>query len=346
MASATGPNTTWRKEFREDRLDKLQILLVEDSKTDARLTIDLLRDACESGAISIDHVTHIQAAEQKLQDGEFGCVLLDLGLPDGSGIDSVSRLIAIAPEVPIVVLTGLDDDQLALQAIREGAQEYALKGQFNSSSMLRLVRHAVERHRLLNEINHLRQKEYFLATHDVLTGLANRQLLRDHADKAIARSRRSGAKFAVAFLDLDGFKAVNDQLGHAAGDQILCSVADVLEQKTRDEDTVARVGGDEFVILIPNVEDVAAIESSLKRIVEHVSRLSAEFEQGIDIGVTVGLAIFPDHGASFEAVVDASDSAMYAGKRIGGQINLYDPAVHATSVTGKEIRTRRSHGAR
>lgn len=156
-----------------------------------------------------------------------------------------------------------------------------------------------------------------LAYYDELTGLPNRTLLQDRLDHALRQARRGQGRVAILFMDLDGFKAVNDTHGHAAGDRLLQAVGRRLLRTVRDEDTVARLGGDEFVVLLEGVESAESAATVASKV---VSNLSAPFTQGeheIRIGVSVGISLFPGDAGDAESLVRCADEAMYAVKQRG-----------------------------
>ena len=161
------------------------------------------------------------------------------------------------------------------------------------------------------------QRVNYLAYYDALTGLPNRMLLREHLNTAVAAARRRGRGVALLFLDLDRFKIINDSLGHSFGDLLLRQVASRLKNEIRQEDTVARVGGDEFLILLNNVENFAEVEVIATRIVKSVM---GEFViQGRTVSVTcsLGISVFPEHGEDAEALIKNADMAMYSAKEQG-----------------------------
>lgn len=167
---------------------------------------------------------------------------------------------------------------------------------------------------------HLRE----LANTDPLTGLLNRNLLYDHAGQALAQSRRSGDKTAFVFLDLDGFKPINDEMGHAAGDEVIKEVAKRLKTCVRESDTVARFGGDEFVVLLTGVKEhgevVAVAEKMLARINEEFHVVGSDCY----VGVSIGVSLYPDDGDTAEALLKHADEAMYLAKDTGrGRIKFY-----------------------
>jgi diguanylate cyclase len=298
----------------------LSVLAVEDSSADARALRALLRDADPESEIR--QVSSLEEAAQALAGALTppDVLLLDLGLPDGDGIENVERMRAAAPDSAIVVLTGRDDDGMALQALRNGAQEYLLKGSYDGELLMRTLRHAIERHGLIRELSNEREREYFRASHDLLTGLPNRQLFLDRAQVALHKGVRSGEHFAVCFFDLDGFKTVNDRHGHAIGDALLREVAHVLRQGLRDSDTVARVGGDEFMVLLSPVSLAAGDDEAarvVQRLIRRVAAISRAGDRDVNIGASAGFALCPAHGTTLEMLVARADEAMYRAKRGG-----------------------------
>ncbi|MCU0868110.1 MAG: PAS domain S-box protein [Burkholderiales bacterium] len=165
---------------------------------------------------------------------------------------------------------------------------------------------------------HLHQDELeHRATHDALTGLANRRLLDDRLAMALASAQRHQRVLAVVFIDLDHFKEVNDSLGHAAGDQLLRSVASRLLACVREGDTVSRQGGDEFVLLLTDQADRGSIELVLTRIRDAVSRPHEVDGRPLAIGCSLGASLYPAHGDDAADLIRAADRAMYAAKQAG-----------------------------
>lgn len=297
----------------------LRILLVEDYVIDARLLIELLALVAPADRPFVTHVHSVGEAIEKLAaHPSYDCVLLDLGLPDGDGVQNVERVRAASRNVAIVVMTGLDDQKRAAEALRLGAQEYLVKGHLDHQTLMRHLRHAVERNDLVADLDQKNEQQKLLAGHDALTGLVNRQLLADRAREAIAQAERRNERLALSFVDLDGFKAINDRLGHDAGDMALIEVAKALQASVRSCDTVARVGGDEFVVLQIPAGDETEIREAGSRMVRAVGDIRAIEEQAIRIGASVGIAIYPDHGDSLQALLLHADESMYGVKRAGG----------------------------
>jgi diguanylate cyclase (GGDEF)-like protein/PAS domain S-box-containing protein len=158
----------------------------------------------------------------------------------------------------------------------------------------------------------------YQALHDTLTGLANRSLLMEQLEREVALGLRQGTSFALLYIDLDGFKPVNDQLGHAAGDALLFQVAERLRCCTRESDMVCRQGGDEFVILVPQAGTPSELDSLARKLQDQLSLPFTLKERTVQISASIGIARFPDHGRSADAVLKAADGAMYRAKGAGG----------------------------
>jgi two-component system cell cycle response regulator len=285
-----------------------RVLLVEDSPVQARVVAAQLEqgwDTPDATEIASSLATAIAALERNT----FNCVLLDLGLPDADGLEAVKRVRMTAPGVAIVVLSGQEDETLALLAVREGAQDYLVKGRVDHNHIVRAISYAIER----------KQQEAVLvhqALHDGLTGLANRAQILSRLEIAVSRHHRRGETSAVIFLDLDGFKPINDQYGHAAGDRVLVEVGHRLETvASQRNDVVARLGGDEFVILCEDTT-AAGARHTVEQIRVALGR-PIEIAGGapLTIGVSVGVATIDQCAeASADDLLREADTAMYAEK--------------------------------
>jgi PleD family two-component response regulator len=235
-----------RRETRDQavpRRNGVAVLLVEDTPNDARLVRAMLAPTPRD-VYAVTHVQRLAQALVALESQPFDVVLVDLSLADARGMDAVARLQAVRESVPIIVMSSECDEDLAQQVVQRGAQDYIVKGDMNAALLRRSLHYAVER-------KSTEERLASLAHFDQLTGLANRTQFGRRVGRALVRAKQSGSHPAVLFLDLDRFKAVNDTLGHAAGDQLLREVARRLSQTVRSSDTVARLGGDDAVVLVP-----------------------------------------------------------------------------------------------
>ena len=437
------------------------LLLVEDNAGDARLLREMLNEQGKHET-EVIHVGSLADAEAHLGTRSADIILLDLGLPDAHGLEAVRRAKTAAPGVPLVVLTGLDDESLAARALQEGAQDYLIKGQIETRGLLRALRYAIERKlmeealfaekeraqvtlgciddavactngagnltfmntvaekmtgwtwseaagRAMTEVFHILdassreviegQKEpgaganrmvrlptncillrrdgsetpiedsvapihdrdgrdsgavvvfrdvsearamalqiVHSAQHDFLTGLPNRALLDDRVDRAISMSRRYGKKVAVFFLDLDGFKHINDSLGHPVGDRLLQSVAARLVTCLRGSDTVSRQGGDEFVVLLSEIEHSEDAAITARRMLEAVSEVHFIEPHELHVTTSIGLSIYPDDGLDAQTLIKNADTAMYQAKENGRHsYQFFTPAMNVKAVERQSI---------
>jgi diguanylate cyclase (GGDEF)-like protein/PAS domain S-box-containing protein len=185
------------------------------------------------------------------------------------------------------------------------------------------------------------------ALHDVLTGLPNRTLLNDRVDQAIALASRHRQKFAVLFLDLDGFKYINDSLGHPIGDKLLQSIGNRLMDCVRASDTISRQGGDEFVVLLTDMNRSDEAAAMARRMLEAVAETHFIGRHSLHITASIGLSIYPDDGLDAETLIKNSDTAMYQAKENGRQTyEFFTPAMNARAVERQSIEESLRHALR
>jgi len=287
------------------------VLLVEDSPGDAELLQEHLADV---PGLELVHVTRLQEALRLLHDREFDAVITDLTLPDARGFDAVLRLQAGAPNAAVIAYSGVDDEALALQVVQLGAQDFLPKGRTDRDTLLRSLRFARERKRA-----DLRLRR--LAHYDQLTGLANRSSFTDAAAKAIARAERQKQTLALLMIDLDGFKQINDTLGHEAGDQILQEVGVRMRCTFREYDVVARFGGDEFAIMVTDFESVESLSAIVERLLATLAQPIGSHQSRVT--GSAGIALFPSAGRSPARLLRAADMAMYKAKRSGRNCSIF-----------------------
>jgi len=412
--------------------------------------------------VELNHVECMGDAETYLAEHAVDIILADLGLPDTQGLESVRRTHAAAPHVPMVVLSGQDDVSIALQALKEGAQDYLIKGQIEPRELLRALRYAVERKiieetlytekefaevtldcigdavictdvagnitflnrvaekmtdwtrkqatgkpmdeifRIVDSVTRqttpnliartigedvtwhlpqdcilirrdggeipvedsaasirdhegqrtgsvlvlrdvsvarkLAEKVIHSAEHDFLTGLPNRLLLNDRIGQAIALAQRHKHQVAVLFLDLDGFKHINDSLGHPAGDKLLKSVAERLSNCVRAPDTISRQGGDEFVVLLQEVKLVEDIAITARRLLRTVEKAHLIDEHELHVTASIGVSLYPDDGQDAETLIKNADTAMYQAKEDAGQsCKFFRPEMNVRAVERQSI---------
>ncbi len=284
------------------------VLLIEDNPGDARLIREMLAEHPEA-PFAIECVDRLACGIEFLTAQRAGLILLDLTLPDSHGLETFAKVYAHSPDVPIIVLTGNDDDAIALSAVKIGAQDYLVKGKIDRQLLVRTMQYSIERKRFQEQLEHQ-------ANYDALTGLPNRTLLRDRLRQAVF-AQRVARSVAVVFIDLDHFKFVNDSLGHDAGDQLLKLVAERLRSSVRDGDTVSRLGGDEFILILNDQPGEERIFHALQRIIGKVAEPIAIGGHEMFVTCSAGVSIYPQDASDPETLLRNADTAMYRAKDHG-----------------------------
>jgi diguanylate cyclase (GGDEF)-like protein len=313
---------------RPDVASPLRVLIIEDSAAYAMLVAEMLAEGLPEGVEST-HCTVLAQACDVLLDCPIDVVLLDLSLPDAHQLEALSAVQAAAPDVPVVVLTGAEDPQVGLEAVQSGAQDFIAKRGAEPDLLTRAIRYAVERKR--SEVRLAEQ-----ALRDSLTGLPNRVLLLDRLGVALARARRRPTSVAVLFLDLDRFKTVNDSLGHEAGDRLLVEIAGRLRTSLRPGDTVARFGGDEFLILCEELAGEIEAVRVAERAMHAISAPITVSGHAISIAASVGIAMGSDSATGAHELIRQADAAMYRAKRRRTGIELYEAVMHREAMSDLE----------
>jgi two-component system, cell cycle response regulator len=270
----------------------IKVLLVEDNDVDAELTKDLLSE-WSMEEFQVTRARTLGEGFGFLGRERFDAVLLDLSLPDAFGLPTVRQFHAMSPTVPLVVLSGVSDQSLALQAVQQGAQDYLVKGQGHPELLARAIRYSIERKRAEEHLT-------YLAQYDQLTGLVNRSLFRDRLIQAMARSKRLHQPIALM------------------GDELLKAVSERLKTCVRETDTVARMGGDEFTIILEGASSQQNILTVATRIAESIGTPFEIKGQQISVGISIGITIYPYDDHPIDDLMKHADMAMYRAKQQGG----------------------------
>ena len=300
------------------------ILIVDDQEDNVEMLEVMLRGA---GYTSLDSTRNPNEVCNLHLRNRYSLILLDLLMPEVDGFQVMDGLNRIELEAqsypPVLAITAHPDHKL--RALNSGARDFISKP-FDVDEVLMRVRNMLEV-RLLHESerNNSRMLES-LALHDPLTGLANRRLVVDRIMTALAQVRRSKGCMAVMYLDLDGFKRINDTLGHGAGDALLKTIAGRLKHTVREEDTVARLGGDEFVIALPHIRSAGDAAKMAVKVIDAVSQPYDIEGQTVSMTTSAGIGIYPDNGQDVETLMKSADTALYEAKRAGK--NGYRIGVH------------------
>ncbi len=287
----------------------MKLLLVEDNPADADFLAASLRRQ-RAADVELVNVMTLAEATAKLRSETFDVVLLDLHLPDGSGLQCLDAIQAVDSEIPIVVLSGQDDEEFAVSILNKGAQDYLVKWEGQGRTILRSIRYAIERKKSELRLN-------YLAQFDALTGIPNRQFFNDQLNRATARARRDGRKLGLLFLDLDDFKIVNDTLGHDSGDRLLQEVADRIRRSVRTGDVIARLGGDEFAVLMEGLATPREVEAVATGLLEIVSQPYHIADRQLSITTSIGITMYPNDNSETQMLLKNADIAMYQAKDNG-----------------------------
>lgn len=300
-----------------------RVLLIEDDELDAELLTEML-DAEPSSNVKVECAGRLSDAVTRILGGGYDIILSDLNLPDSRGLSTFSSVQAVAPTLPILVLSGLDDENTALDAVRAGAQDYLVKGRVNGALLLKSIRYGIERNnskreltRIAQELQAANQRLEHLALNDPLTELLNRRGLQDVLTHEIARAQRSGSNMVVLLIDLDDFKKINDNQGHSAGDAVLKEIAARMRNPLRSTDYAARVGGDEFLIVLPDTipaEGVKIAEKVRSAICDKPIEASGH---SIAATASVGVISVPPNAQTIDDLLAETHHVLYRSKRRG-----------------------------
>jgi diguanylate cyclase (GGDEF)-like protein len=304
----------------------LRIVLIEDDYGDAELVRAYLEVASDH-AFLLDHAPLLAEGVGILTGGETDVVLLDLNLPDSTGLSTFTTLRARFPDIPIIVLSGLDDREISTMAVREGAQDFIVKGAFDGRSLLRAIHHAIERHQLYRKLAGA-------ALADELTGLFNRRGFLTLAGQMFKSAQRLARGAFLLYIDLDGMKGVNDGLGHREGDRMLRDMADILRRAFREADVLARLGGDEFAVFGLQETQFEA-EEPKERLLASVAGFNAAGSRPYAVSASVGLACLDiDCATSLDDLLLCADGRMYEEKRTRSKRGGLRPPAPAGCLVG------------
>lgn len=290
-----------------------RILIVDDKEVNVRLLEGMLRIA---GYTSVESTTDPREVCELHRRNRYGLILLDLQMPGMDGFQVMEDLKESEEDgyLPVLVITAQPDHKL--RALKAGAKDFVSKP-FDMAEVLMRVHNMLEVRMLhVAARDHGKMLES-LALNDPLTGLANRRLLAERMSMALAHARRNKSAMALVYLDLDGFKQINDTLGHGVGDVLLKMVAGRLVATVREEDTVARLGGDEFVIALRDVGDADRAATVALKVIEAVSQPYDIEGQSVRITTSAGISIYPVHGEDADTLMKSADRALYEAKHAG-----------------------------
>lgn len=310
---------------------KYKILLVDDDVEFSNVTKFRLVH-CEKPRFEILSTSSIKSALEILALQNIDLVLLDVRLPDAEGCEGMSRILAVNKPPPVIMMTGVAGDKTAAEAIRKGAQDFIVKGEMPPSMLIRVIHHAIERHtirrKLNNVTNKLRQVNVQLekyAVLDPLTDLFNRRGLQQVLTREIHAAERKGTSLLAVVMDIDNFKSINDTLGHPCGDIILKEVSKKLKDSIRISDYIGRIGGDEFILLLPetSLEEGIKLSERLRLSIASMPLYISDTKK-IQVTVSMGLAPVSMNIISVDEILGLADPLLRESKNQGKNRVFYE----------------------
>ena len=300
----------------------IRILLVGEAKDACRLRG--LLDSEDSSRFHIMHVADIELAAERLSSDPADVLLLDLGAKQRQGRTFVQAARAAAPDTPMVILAESEDELLAVEALRQGVQDFLAKERLDRSALVRALRYSIERHRLQKNLQNL-------SLIDDLTGLHNRRGFLALAEQHLRMILRKGAALLI-YLDLDDLKLINDSYGHLEGNRALIVTANVLRACFRQSDILARLGGDEFCVLMTDAGQDSA-QQVRKRLHQRADSINALSSWRFRLSLSVGIADVPVvHQPSLDELLRVADAHMYEEKRNKQLRGSDSPALKQSTV--------------
>ncbi len=308
----------------------ISLLLVEDDPKEALVIKNMLKEGLQN-QFTLEHSRSLSEALDLIKQNQFQGIILDSHLPDGKSFESIPQFLQFCPDAPILILSGVEEEDQAIQAVKSGAQDYLIKGQTSSSTLCRAIRYAMERQRATQRITQL-------AHYDHLTGLANRGLFYERLNCAVARCHRNDTAIALMFLDLDHFKGINDTLGHDCGDSLLKTVAARIKKCIREIDTGVRLGGDEFAVLLEQIVSIEDVASVAQRILHLLAQPVIIKQHQLHVTGSLGITIYPWDSANPQELLSHADAAMYRAKAQGGNTyQFYTAGMKTAGLDGSTL---------
>jgi len=287
-----------------------KILIVDDQELNIRLLESVLARA---GYTSVAATTNPYEVYELHRRNRYDLILLDLKMPGMDGFQVLEALKETEVDGYLSVLVITANPDCKLRALQSGARDFISKP-FDMAEVLARVHNLLEVRLLHQKARNYAKTQEFMALHDPLTGLANRRLLSERVSHAIIHARRNNGIMAIVYLDLDGFKEINNTLGHDSGDLLLKLVAARLVAAVRQEDTVARLGGDEFVIAMPYINSLDGAALAAEKIIGALSQPYNIQENNVTVTASAGIGLYPANGEDVKTLLKNADIALLDAK--------------------------------
>lgn len=305
----------------------IRVLIVEDSKEDAELLVrELTKGGYDPTVLVVDTAEKMNAA---LERNTWDIVFSDYSMPDFNGLRALELLRKNALDVPFIFVSGTIGEEVAVAGMKAGANDYLMKG--NLKRLIPTIERELSQAKM--RLDHRQSEEMVrhLAYYDPLTALPNRTRLHDRLQAAIVAAQFEDHPMALLLLDLNRFKEINDTLGHHRGDFLLQQVGQRLSEIVYEPNMVARLGGDEFAVLLPKLTEKEDVHAVAHKIIEALAKPMMIEDLPIVVDVGIGIAVYPDHGANAETLLQRADVAMYTAKEIGKDYAIYEDRLNRYS---------------
>ena len=315
---------------------RFDLLLLEDNPTDAELILEVLREA---GLDPIWRRVETRAEFLKELSRPPDLILSDFSLPQFDGKTALQLVTESGLDIPFIIVSGCIGEDTAVDCMKAGAADYLLKDRLGR--LAHSVSQALDRKRLIEEKRRTEQRLFLETFHDPITGLPNRALFLDRLDRVVLRNRRDQAHlFAVLQLGLDGFNVVRDGLGHSAVDRLLIEVSHRLLRRVRSADTLARLGGEEFAVLLDNLKSVDNATRVAERIRQECTAPFVLDGQEVFLAAGIGITSSATGYGDAEHVLRDATTAMHRAKAIGrSAFALFDKAMHEQAMSRLKVET-------
>ena len=280
----------------------IKVLYVEDEMDHAILIRELI-EKIKNVHYELTHVQNLNETLLELNNNNYDIILLDLSLPDEQGVDTVARVCEQAPDIPVVVMSGTDDETMAIKALQKGAQEYLVKGKVQSHALSRILRYAIMRHKGRVELQSL-------SLVDDLTGLYNKRGFILFAQQQLSLSVRAKRGMILFFIKLNGLKEIKDKSGHQSGDLALIETASILKEVFRDSDIVGRHAEDEFTAIAIESFD-ANNEIIITRLQDDLYSSNKQANRLYELSLSIGTAYYDtEELCSIEKLINRAEESM------------------------------------
>ena len=305
---------------KEEQESNTRILVVDDDDVDREKISRCLHKAIIPITI-LDATSGEDALDQTLTE-DIDLIILDYNLGDMTGVEFLTRI--KKNNIPTIMITGAGSENSAIEAMKLGAVDYLTKDTLTEKVLLPVLTAAIKKNELQRKYEKSQEELKRKSLYDSLTGLSNRDLIFDRLEQSILSSDRHSINFYLLVIDLNSFKEVNDSFGHLAGDEVLKKISERMLSASRKSDTVGRFGGDEFVLILPEVESIPSLMVILNKLMAAIAKPISVGKNILTIGASIGIAHYPIHGKDVETLLSNADYAMYQAKKNNQNYVFYD----------------------